>query len=359
MSDTLNLSRRTLIKGAMTAGAAGVALPWLWRPSQAAQTLVCADPGGAYTTAFKEAFYEPFTKETGIAVTSVARRGYPAAEFKAQVETKSYNWDLSGGISADIADFLKKSDLVEDLDLGGDDVAAIPANMKTPFFVGNGLYTFILAYRSDRMKNVKSFASLWDKELPGGRGMRRFARDSIEVALRADGVAPGDDIYKVLSTAEGWDRAFKKLDEIKPQVQVWWDSAPQSTQIIQTGEVDICPMPNARAQTAIDNGVPVAIDWEGGFYSVEGWCIPKGAPKADLARQFVKFCARADRQAAYTKELSNGPTNPGAYKFIDEKRAPALPSFPDNLAKTVAVNDAFWGEHKAKADVRFSEWLLS
>lgn len=359
MTEKFSLSRRSLIKGAATAGAAGIALPWLWRSAQASQTLVCADPGGAYTTAFQEAFYGPFAEETGIRVTPVARRGYPAAEFKAQVETGSYNWDLSGGISADIADFLKASDLVEDIDLTGDDVSEIPDSMKTPFFLGNGLYTFILAYRADRMKDFGQFADLWDIEgKPGRRAMRRFARDSIEVALRADGVAPGEEIYNVLSTPEGWDRAFRKLDEIKPHTQVWWDSAPQSTQLLQTGEVDAIPMPNARAQTAIDNGVPAAISWDGGFYSIEGWAIPKGSPKADVARQFIKFCARADRQAAYTRELTNGPTNPNAYQHIDEDRALALPSFPENLEKTVPVNDAFWAEHKEMADVRFSEWLL-
>lgn len=359
MIKKVEISRRGLIRSAAAVGAAGIAMPWFWRPSHAAQTLVCADPGGAYTTAFQEAFYKPFTEETGIAVTPVARRGYPAAEFKAQVETGSYNWDLSGGISADIADFLRTSNLLEEIDLSGEDVAAIPDNMKNAYFLGNGLYTFILAYRTDRMKDFGTFADLWDVTgKPGRRGMRRFARDSIEVALRADGVAPGEEIYKVLSTPEGWDRAFRKLDEIKPHTQVWWDSAPQSTQLLQTGEVDACPMPNARAQTAIDNGVPAAISWAGGFYSVEGWAIPKGSPKADIARQFIKFCARPDRQAVYTTHLTNGPTNPGAYKFIDEKRARALPSFPENLAQTVPVNDAFWGKHKEMADVRFSEWLL-
>lgn len=359
MTDKTEISRRGLFRGVAAIGAAGVALPWFSRTAQAAKTLVCADPGGAYTTAFQEAFYGPFKEETGITVTSVARRGYPAAEFKAQVETRNYNWDLSGGISADIADFLRASDLVEEIDLSGDDIAAIPADMKNSHFLGNGLYTFILAYRTDRMKDFSTFADLWDFDgKPGRRGMRRFARDSIEVALRADGVTPGEEIYKVLSTPEGWDRAFKKLSEIKPHTQVWWDSAPQSTQLLQTGEVDACPMPNARAQTAIDNGVPAAISWEGGFYSVEGWAIPKGSPKVDIARQFIKFCARPDRQAAYTKHLTNGPTNPGAYAFIDPVRARTLPSYPENLAKTVPVNDTFWGKHKEMADVRFNEWLL-
>ena len=40
--------------------------------------------------------------------------------------------------------------------------------------------------------------------------------------------------------------------------------------------------------------------WNGVFYSLSGRAIPRGTPKADLARQFVASCARPDRQAAAT-----------------------------------------------------------
>lgn len=41
----------------------------------------------------------------------------------------------------------------------------------------------------------------------------------------ADGV-PAADVYKVLATKEGQDRAFAKLDELKPNIQ-WWESGAQ------------------------------------------------------------------------------------------------------------------------------------
>jgi len=40
--------------------------------------------------------------------------------------------------------------------------------------------------------------------------------------LIADGVEP-KDVYKVLGTPAGVDRAFKKLDTIKKNI-VWWES---------------------------------------------------------------------------------------------------------------------------------------
>lgn len=350
--------RRALVLGASTVPA--IVFPALWQRANAAQSLVVADPGGIYSTTWTEAYYQPFTRETGIEIISVARRSNPAAEFKAQVEANHYDWDVSGGVDSDVAELLNSAGLLEPIDLSGPDMSAIPSDMKNEFYLADSIDTFVLAYRTDAFpKGLRSFADIWDTQrFPGRRAMRRLARDTIEIALRADGVPGGPDIYKVLSAEDGWDRAFKKLDEIKPAVKVWWDSSPQSAQLLQTGEVDICPTFNARAQSVAQNGAPVAISWQDGFYGPNGWCIPKGSPKADLARQFIKFCARADRQAACTTKLPNGPTNPGAYSYIDKSVAEQLPSYPDNLKQTTRLNSQFWGRNKAMSDQRFNEWLL-
>ena len=55
--------------------------------------------------------------------------------------------------------------------------------------------------------------------------MRQGPKLNLELALMADGVAP-DDVYKVLSTEEGVNRAFSKLDKIKPLIQWWKAGAP-------------------------------------------------------------------------------------------------------------------------------------
>src|SRR3989344_4878589 len=63
-----------------------------------------------------------------------------------------------------------------------------------------------------------SWADFWDtKKIPGKRGMRKGARYNLEFALMADGVKPAD-VYKVLATKDGADRAFKKLTELKPNI---------------------------------------------------------------------------------------------------------------------------------------------
>ena len=51
-------------------------------------------------------------------------------------------------------------------------------------------------------------------KFPGKRGMRKGAKANLEMALMADGV-PAAEVYTVLGTDEGVDRAFAKLDTSK------------------------------------------------------------------------------------------------------------------------------------------------
>ena len=56
---------------------------------------------------------------------------------------------------------------------------------------------------------------------------------NLEFALLADGVKV-EDVYKVLATPEGVDRAFAKLSELKPNIQ-WWEAGAQPAQWLIAG----------------------------------------------------------------------------------------------------------------------------
>jgi hypothetical protein len=176
--------------------------------------------------------------------------------------------------------------------------------------------------------------------------------EPLEVALLADGV-PGDKLYPL-----DVDRAFRKLDQIKPHIDVWWTSYPQTTQLLQSGEVDMIVTSNARAQAAADGGTPVTLIWNQALYGLEGWVIPKGTPRAVAAKKFIAFCARPKQQALYTKTLSYGPTNPKAFESIAAARAEQLPTAPDHFKLMVPVVDEWWGANKDAMYARYNAWLL-
>ena len=82
-------------------------------------------------------------------------------------------------------------------------------------------------------------------QLGGFLGRREIPRASAACArsastpwnspLLADGVKPAD-IVQVLGTKAGVDRAFKKLDQLKPDIQ-WWEAGAQPPQFLASGDV--------------------------------------------------------------------------------------------------------------------------
>jgi putative spermidine/putrescine transport system substrate-binding protein len=349
------LDRRKVLAASAGGLAALLASSVASRRAFAAESLTVADPGGAWTPASGPAFVEPFGKEFGVTMSHIAREHYPTVEIKANVETKSYTWDAVIATDADVME-LAPQDLLEPLDWTGEDMGQIMPEAHQPGWMGQDVYATVIAYRTDKFgKNgPKNWADFWDvKKFPGRRAMHKHPIDMLEAALLADGVAL-KDVYPI-----DMDRAFKKLDEIKPHVDVWWTGGAQTTQMLQSGEVDMIPTWNARAQVTIEAGAPVAISWDQGLYAMEGWCIPKGNPKADLARRFIKYCSNAKRQAEFVSRIAYGPTNPKAYDYIPAERAKFLPTAPDNLKLMIHSNVEWWGKNKEMAIERFNAWMLT
>ena len=181
--------------------------------------------------------------------------------------------------------------------------------------------------------------------------MRRHPFDTMEEAMMADGVAPAK-VYPI-----DLKRVFRKLDQIKPHVAIWWTGGAQASQLIKTGEVDLIATFNGRAQAAIDDGAKYRIVWNQGIEIVDGLSIPKGSPKASLAKEFVAFCANAERQAVFCKYLAYGPTNPNAFKYIAPERIEVLPNNPKYASTLVLQTPEAWANEKDAATEQFEAWI--
>ncbi|MGY4430817.1 spermidine/putrescine-binding protein [Bradyrhizobium sp. F1.13.1] len=84
---------------------------------------------------------------------------------------------------------------------------------------------------------------------------------NLEWALIAVGV-PGKDIYNVLGTQEGVDRAFKMLDTIKKDV-IWWTAGSQPPQLLADGQVVMTAAFNGRIPDANKkSGTHFEIVWD-------------------------------------------------------------------------------------------------
>ncbi|KAF0232101.1 MAG: extracellular solute-binding protein family [Beijerinckiaceae bacterium] len=341
-------TRRHLVAG----GAALLAMPAILRAQ--ARKIVVRDLG--IGTSFMDAYGKAFTAATGIEVQPVTGANDPIALIKQMVDAKTYTWDMSivsrqvaNQLAADGAGYLEPLKI--------DDAPgwkALPEMFRSPFYAGNDVVATVLGYRTDKVKTPpKSWADFFDTaKIPGRRAMRRSPVDSMEQALLGDGVA-GDRLFPL-----DFDRAYKRLDAMKKNVAVWWTSGAQSTQLLQSGEVDLCPTWNGRAQAAVNSGAPVAIMWDQALWQSEGWAILKGTPNADLCREFIKFALAPERQAIFAKATGYGPTLPAAINSIDPAVAKTLPTFPANRASAILVDVDFWTKNRDLAAERFNKWIV-
>lgn len=312
--------------------------------------------GGANKDAHVKAYYEPFSKETGTKVVAGEYNG-EMAKIKAMVESKSVSWDA---VEVELSEVQRGCDegLFEKIDYK-------VVGAKTDFLAGSAvkcgvgmfIWSTVLAYDSSKLKTAPtSWADFWDtKKFPGKRGLRKTAKYAVEAALQADGVKPAD-VYKVLATSEGVDRAFKKLDELKPNIQ-WWEAGAQAPQYLVSGDVVMTTAYNGRIANAIKEGnASLKMAWDTNTYEQDYWAIPKGSPKKDLAMQFIASVVKPEKQVEYAKIIPYGPTNKKAAAMLAPELAAQLPTSADNMKNAVAIDAAFWLYHGEELERRFNAW---
>lgn len=212
-----------------------------------------------------------------------------------------------------------------------------------------------MAYNADKLKTAPtSWADFWDtKKFPGKRGLRKGAKYTLEFALMADGVAP-KDVYQVLGTKEGVDRAFKKLDELKPSIQ-WWEAGAQPPQYLASGDVVMSSAYNGRI-AAVQKESNLKVVWNGGIYDFDAWAIPKGAKDADQAKKFIAFSVQPEQQKIYSENIAYGPANSKAVSLLSDEVKKDMPTTPENIANQVQIDVAFWADNSEQLEQRFNAW---
>ncbi|MEP3630787.1 MAG: ABC transporter substrate-binding protein, partial [Hyphomicrobiales bacterium] len=284
--------------------------------SASAKDLTVVSWGGAYTKSQVEAYHKPWQAKTGKTITSEDYNG-GIAEIKAQVEANNVTWDI---IDVELSDAVRACDegLIEPIDpsilpAGADGTAAaddfLPGTLHE-CAVANIVWSTIFAYDSSKIANgPKTIADFFDtSKFPGKRGLRKNPKANLEMALMADGV-PAADVYKVLGTAEGVNRAFAKLDTIKGDV-VWWEAGAQPPQLLADGEVAMTTAYNGRIFNAVaGEGKPFEIVWDGQVWDLDLWVIPKGSKNKEAALDFLKFSTSTKQLAAQASWISYGPAH--------------------------------------------------
>ena len=322
-----------------------------------ARDLTVVSWGGAIQDAQKKVYFEPFKKAAGLPMNDESWDG-GVGVLRAKVQGGAATWDVVQVESDELAVGCEEG-LFEKLDFSkiGGEAAYLPQSVN-PCGIGAALYDFVLSYDKDKLKDgPKGWADFFDtKKYPGKRSLRLGPKTTLEIALIADGV-PLKDVYKVLATDEGVDRAFKKLDKIKNDL-VWWKAGAQPPQLLASGEVAMTSVYNGRIDAANKNDKKnFGIVWDGALYTIDSWVILKGSPNKDAAYKFLDFAGKADNQAKFSETIAYGTANKGAAALLSPDVLKNLPTAPDNIKNTIEINVAFWLENIDRLTERFNKWV--
>jgi putative spermidine/putrescine transport system substrate-binding protein len=327
-------------------------------PAAAQDQLTVTSWGGSYQDAQREVYFEPFKRETGINLVEDVWNGGVGA-IRAKVEGGGGEWDVVQ-VEAEELVLGCEEGLYEEIDweaIGGKDQFIDAA--VDDCGVGTIVWSTALTYDADKITQdpPQSWADFWDTEkYPGKRGLRRGPKYALEFALMADGVPP-DEVYDVLRTPEGVDRAFAKLDEIKDDV-IWWEAGAQPLQLLASGEVVMTSAYNGRVSAANQaEGRNFQVVWPESIYAVDSWVVLRDSPNRDAAFQFIAFASQPERQAELPKSIAYGVTHKEAAAQIDPELLKNLPTAPDNLEGAVQIDTEFWVENVEPLTQRFTSWL--
>ena len=347
----MKLTRTKNLPGMVAVAALLAATPAL------ARDLTVVSWGGSYQDAQREIYFEPFKKETGTPLLEESWDGGYGV-ISAQMQSGAPNWDVVQ-VETEELQLGCADGLYEKIDwdaLGGKD--KFNPSAVNECGVGAIVWTTGLSYDAKVLKEAPtSWADFWDTtKFPGKRGFRRGPKYSLEFALMADGVAAAD-VYTILATPEGVDRAFAKLDQLKADI-IWWDAGAQAIQLLASGQVVMTTAYNGRL-TALNRteGTDLKVVWPGSIYAIDSWVVLAGSPNKDAAFKFLSFVNEPARQALLPKYIAYGLPVIAANDLLTDADRAELPTAPQNLEGAIAINGNFWVDNIEALSARFDAWL--
>jgi len=288
--------------------------------------------GGANTQAQIESMYKPWQAKTGNKII-VGEYNGEMARVKAMVDTNSVTWHLIDSETPELVRGCEEG-MFEELDtdtfLNKDDFLE---GALTPCGVGFFVWSMVIGYDKARLATAPNgWQDFWDvNKIPGKRGLRKGA-----------------------ATQAGQDRAFAKLDELKPHIQ-WWEAGAQPPQFLAAGDVVMSSVFNGRINAVRDTST-LDVAWNGGIYDIDAWAIPRGAKDQAVAKDFIAFSVSPEAQKNFAEIIGYGPTNTQAMALIAPEVQANLPTSPDNIKGQIAIDVAFWSDWGEQLEQRFNAW---
>jgi putative spermidine/putrescine transport system substrate-binding protein len=361
----------------MLAGVAAFGLAAQPLAAQEEVRLTVVSWGGAYTASQVNAYHNPYM-ELNPHVTIIGDDGSAnaLAGIRAQAQAGNVTWDLVDMLPSD-AQLACEEGLLLEIDHDAmlapapDGTPAsedfLPGSLEGDCFIPQIVYSTVIAFNREMFpedNQPSTVADFFDVEsFPGRRAIQDRAGANLEWALYADGVDP-DDIYDVLRTPAGVDRAFAKLDTIKDHL-IFWTEGAQTPQLLADQEVAFGTGYNGRLFDAAEiEGQPIEIIWDGQIVEWDGWVVPAGGNNIDAVLEYLYWATDTQRLADQARYISYGPARASSAELVSThaelgiEMGPHMPTHPDNYQTPIILDNWFYTDYRDELQERFASWML-
>ena len=217
--------------------------------------LTIATWGGAYARSQERAYFAPYRLlKPNLDIKTINAGGESVEKLRDQAKAKQVEWDLVDVTAADAIRLCKEGvalPLWHDYHLqpapdGTPPTQDFGQTIVSPCFVPEIVYSTTFGYRTDKVKQKpESVCDVFDtSRFPGKRALEKRPINNLEWALVCDGV-PAEQVYEVLDTDEGVERALRRLGAIKHDI-IWWTGGEEPATLLAEGDVVFASAYNGR-----------------------------------------------------------------------------------------------------------------
>ncbi|HEV7368236.1 ABC transporter substrate-binding protein [Arenibaculum sp.] len=308
--------------------------------AEAQQKIVLQSWGGTWGDAMKEAWFEPFEKETGIQVELRPQGSMmdALAKLVAQKDRMDVDLWITGMTPTALAD---EAGILETIPRGKlTNAEHLPDALIGDKYVGVWNTIYGVAYNKETVPfPITKWSDLLDERLAGQVGIPHATGYGGKFILLLGWLGGGD--------VDNIDPAFEVAAQLKPNIGIISKSDPEAIKFLTSGEVDVAAMmPPGNFVQIREAGPQFEFVAPEPFVpaNFNNFALLKG-PNTEAAVKFIDFAISKQAQEELARRVLVIPANTQA--AIPEELAPFAPPperlrYPDEVAITKVLPD--WAE---------------
>jgi putative spermidine/putrescine transport system substrate-binding protein len=278
-------------------------------------TIKVSTYGGFFEENFRE-MYPAFTEQTGVEVESVAeptseawviqlqqsvQAGTPPPSDVSMLSGVGIQRAINGEIFAPVdlsvvpnAEFLAEGFIRETPDGQAAGIGAV------------SWYITIVSNTERVPESPDTWTALWDPAWENELALLRNAGNSFLIEITAATFFGG---YEMLATQDGILEVLNKLEEVKPNVKLWFRDEAQAQQAYNTGEVSLGQFYHDITTYAASQGEPLrsVFPTEGAILDSGFWHISANSENIPACHAFIDYMCQPEIQAELARTLGTSP----------------------------------------------------